>query len=89
MGALKRTDVERAEIKRMRVHPDFQGRGLGSAILEHLESEARKLGYHTLHLDTTTCQTAAQRLYLKHRYRETGRTVLAGFDTILLEKELE
>ena len=73
----------------MRVHADFQGRGFGSAILECLEAEARKLGYHTLHLDTTIQQTAAQRLYLKHGYRETGRTVLAGFDTILLEKKLE
>ena len=27
MGALRRTSPERAEIKRMRVHPDYQGRG--------------------------------------------------------------
>ncbi len=89
MGALKRTDTERAEIKRIRVHPDFQGRGFGSAVLERLEAEARKLGYRALHLDTTIRQTAARRLYAKYGYRETGRTVLAGFDTILFEKTVE
>ena len=89
MGALKRTDTERAEIKRMRVHPDFQGRGFGSAILERLEAKTRKLGYRTLHLDTTVRQAAAQRLYAKYYYSETGRKILAGFDTILFEKELK
>ena len=89
IGALERTDAERAEIKRMRVHPDFQGRGFGLAILERLEAQARKLGYRTLHLDTTTRQIAAQRLYTNHGYHETGRTVVAGFDTILFEKELK
>lgn len=29
MGALKRTTAERAAIKRMRVHPDYQGRVYG------------------------------------------------------------
>src|ERR1700693_88844 len=36
MGALKRTSPERAEIKRMRVHPEYQGRGYGQRILEEL-----------------------------------------------------
>ena len=89
IGALKRTDAECAEIKRMRVHPNFQRRGFGSAVLERLEAEARQLGYGTLHLDTTTRQTAAQRLYTKYGYYETGRTVVAGFDTILFEKKVE
>src|ERR1700674_2860551 len=34
MGALKRTSPERAEIKRMRVHPEYQGRGYGQFILD-------------------------------------------------------
>lgn len=45
MGAFKRKDEEAAEIKRMRVHPDFQGRGFGQAILEELEKRAKKMGY--------------------------------------------
>ena len=43
MGALKRTSPERAEIKRMRVHPDYQGRGYGQLILDELEARARAL----------------------------------------------
>jgi ribosomal protein S18 acetylase RimI-like enzyme len=73
MGALKRTSPQRAEIKRMRVHSDYQGRGYGQLILNELEAHARSLGYHTLHLDTSTLQIAAQRLYEKNGYREVGR----------------
>ncbi len=56
MGALKRTSPERAEIKRMRVHPEYQGRGYGQLILDELEARARALGYQTLHLDTSILQ---------------------------------
>jgi len=34
MGGFRRTAPERAEIKRMRVHPDYQGRGFGQIILD-------------------------------------------------------
>jgi ribosomal protein S18 acetylase RimI-like enzyme len=88
MGGLKRTNEERAEIKRMRVHPDHQRCGYGTAILEHLESEARRLGYKTLHLETAVVQTAAQKLYGKHGYREVGRTVVGGLDAICYEKRI-
>jgi ribosomal protein S18 acetylase RimI-like enzyme len=88
MGAFRRTSPERAELKRMRVHPDFQRRGYGQAILDALEKRAREMGYATLHLDTAVKQVAAQELYLKNGYQETGRTVLGGFDAILYEKRL-
>src|SRR5690349_6283609 len=52
MGALRRTSATSAEIKRMRVHPDFQRRGFGQAILRALEARAAQLGCTTLHLDT-------------------------------------
>jgi GNAT superfamily N-acetyltransferase len=73
MGALKRTSPERAEIKRMRVHPEYQGRGYGQLILDELETRARTLGYRALHLDTGVIQVPAQRLYEKNGYREVGR----------------
>src|SRR5438034_4435986 len=70
MGALRKTTEERAEIKRMRVHPDFQGRGFGQLILNALETRALELGYITLHLDTSTVQVVAQHLYRKNGYKE-------------------
>jgi ribosomal protein S18 acetylase RimI-like enzyme len=88
MGAIRRVTGDKAEVKRMRVHPDYQRRGLGQHILTALEARARDLGYRTLVLDTAVVQTAAQQLYLKNGFRETGRTVLAGFDAILFEKQL-
>ncbi|MEO8288013.1 MAG: GNAT family N-acetyltransferase [Chloroflexota bacterium] len=88
MGAIKRSSPERAEVKRMRVHPDHQRKGLGQQILSALQARAIELGYTTLHLDTAVIQTAAQQLYLKNGFHETGRTVLAGFDAILFEKTI-
>ena len=72
----------------MRVHPDFQRRGFGRAILQRLESAASKLGYETLHLDTTVKQIAVQNLYVQSGYIEVSRTTLGGFDVILYEKNL-
>lgn len=88
MGALRRTSATRAEIKRMRVHPSYQGRGIGQRILDELEARARTLGYTTLHLDTSTLQIAAQKLYEKNGFHEVGREPLRHIEIILYEKEL-
>jgi GNAT superfamily N-acetyltransferase len=97
MGALRRTDAERAEIKRMRVHPDYQGRGYGQLLLHTLEQRARELGYRILHLDTSLLQLPARKLYEKNGFREVGRDYFqqqTGADTyqplevILYEKPI-
>src|SRR5215469_5176600 len=97
MGALKRTSPERAEIKRMRVVSEYQGRGYGQCILEALEGYARALGYRTLHLDTSLLQIPAQKLYEKNGFRavgrdtyqqEVGRGIYQPLEVILYEKLL-
>ena len=88
MGALHRTSRERAEIKRMRTHPDYQGRGFGQRILTELEARARALGYRTLHLDTSIVQVPAQKFYEKNGFYEVGRDIYQGLEVILYEKEL-
>jgi ribosomal protein S18 acetylase RimI-like enzyme len=88
MGGFRRTSPERAEIKRMRVHPDYQGRGLGQIILSELEARACALGYTTLHLDTSPAQVAAQKLYEKNGFRPVGGTTINGLEVILYEKSL-
>jgi GNAT superfamily N-acetyltransferase len=45
MGGLLRHSPREAEIKRMRVHPDFQRRGFGRLLLERLEERAQALGF--------------------------------------------
>jgi ribosomal protein S18 acetylase RimI-like enzyme len=89
MGALHRTSPERAEIKRMRVLPDYQGRGFGQIILSELEARARAMGYKTLYLDTSILQVPAQKLYEKNGFREVGRDKYQDLAVILYEKQLE
>ncbi len=88
MGAFRRTSPERAEIKRMRVHPDYQGRGFGQLILTELEARARAMGYKMLHLDTSVLQVPAQMLYEKNGFREVGRDMYNNIEVILYEKQL-
>jgi len=47
MGAFRRTDDKRAELKRMRVELAHQGHGYGGILLRELEARARELGYET------------------------------------------
>ncbi|HEY7350856.1 MAG TPA: GNAT family N-acetyltransferase [Ktedonobacterales bacterium] len=88
MGALKQTSAERAEIKRMRVAPTYQGRGFGQAMLDALEQKAKELGYTTLHLDTGVKMVAAQRLYRKNGFREISKGSIADVEVIFFEKSI-
>ncbi len=86
MGGLQPIDDEVAELKRMRVDPAFQRRGLGRRILSELESRAVALGFKWIKLDTTTIQVGAQRLYEAAGYIPRGEGVLHGYAVIFYEK---
>ena len=86
MGAAKKTTDDRAEIKYMRVDPQFQRRGFGQAILTALERRAAELGYDTLHLDTAVQQKTARRLYESNGYREARRGRKGAIDCVFYEK---
>ena len=88
MGAFRRLTDDTAEIKRMRVHPDFWRRGYGQAIYNRLEARAIELGYKKLRLDTTMQQTTAQQFYLKNGFRNKGEMMLGTFQCLLFEKDL-
>jgi GNAT superfamily N-acetyltransferase len=88
MGALRRTSPDRAEIKRMRVHTDFQRRGFGQAIFTALEKRARELGYSVLYLDTAVVLVGAQHFYAKNSFKEVRRGKLFGLDCIFYEKQI-
>lgn len=88
MGAL-RIEADKGEIRRMRVHPEFQRRGFGQKILSMLEGHAAELGCKVILLDTSLVQTAAQALYRKNGYVEVGRKTAGGpFELMLFEKRL-
>ncbi len=85
MGALRLDPDGRAWITRMRVSPRLQGRGIGQTLLDALHRRAAELGHETLHLDTTVQQVAAQRLYERNGYRETGRGRVGPFECLYYE----
>jgi ribosomal protein S18 acetylase RimI-like enzyme len=89
MGALRRTDPARAEIKRMRVHADFQRHGFGQAIYTALEKRAVELGYSVLHLDTAVVLVGAQHFYAKNGFKEVRRGKLGILDCIFYEKRID
>ena len=88
MGALKRLTDTRAEICRMRVHPEVPRMGLGTRILSKLEEQARDLGFRTLTLETTAGQVAAIRMYTKTGYVEVARGRKLGFEVMTFEKRI-
>ncbi len=62
-GAVRRLDEATAEIKRMYVDPAVRGRGIGRALVEALEREARLVGVTRIVLETGTRLAAAIKLY--------------------------
>jgi GNAT superfamily N-acetyltransferase len=67
-GGICRFDDTRAELKRMYVAPGSRGLGLGRALLEALEAEARRLGYVAVVLETGDRQSEALGLYASAGY---------------------
>ena len=51
-GAIKQLDAHHGEIKSMRAHPDFRGKGAGRAVLDQLITVARARGYRRVSLET-------------------------------------
>ena len=76
-----------AELKRMRVRPDLQGQGIGSALLRLLESRAKQQGYEALVLDTVV-GTPAQEFYARQSYQETGHHQGEKFELVYYRKVL-
>ena len=64
-GALLRLDAEHAEVKTMRTAPDRRRSGIASMMLAHIITEARRMGYRRLSLETGSAEffLPARRLY--------------------------
>lgn len=61
------------EIKRMWVADTARGRGLGRRMLETLEDQCRRLGHHTVRLDTNSQLPEAVALYQQSGYHPIER----------------
>jgi putative acetyltransferase len=61
-----------AEVKRMYTRDTARGRGVGKALLAHIERQARDAGKSMLRLETGTLQAAAIGLYQGCGFRACG-----------------
>ncbi|MFI7635280.1 GNAT family N-acetyltransferase [Nonomuraea sp. NPDC049400] len=88
MGGLKPVDTCTAEICRLRVHPEYQRRGFGAAMLHALEQRAVELGFERVRGDTTLNQQAALSLYERQGWRELSRHRVGDLTVVYGEKRL-
>jgi len=89
MGALRRVSETTADLKRLRVRRELQGKGIGERIARHLVEHARELGFTRLTADTTTRQLPAQRLLSKLGFVEQRRQQFKRFELIYYERSLD
>jgi DNA-binding MarR family transcriptional regulator/GNAT superfamily N-acetyltransferase len=72
-GGVQQIAPQVGEIKRMWVHPDWRGAGLGARMLAHLEDRARELGHRRVNLDTNGSLVEAISMYERAGYRPVER----------------
>ena len=70
------------------VLPSRHGEGVGRRLLEHAESEARRLGYGHLDLYTHERMTENVALYARIGYVEVDRRTEHGFPRVYMRKRL-
>lgn len=88
MGAFRKISSNDAEIKRMRVAPEYQGQGIGKMILTKLVESAINKGYSTLILETSDKQIAANALYRNYGFVGIKQEIIDGYNCIWYEKKL-
>jgi len=77
------------------VDPRYRNRGIGGALLDYVEDEARRGGYRLMSLTTTT-SNPARRLYERHGFRVVETKTDPEYERytsiqgrVLMAKELE
>jgi ribosomal protein S18 acetylase RimI-like enzyme len=70
------------------VHPGHRGTGLGRALLEFAEAEARRAGFDSIYLYTHEQMTENLALYARIGYVEYDRRTQGAFSLVYLRKHL-
>src|SRR5262249_53168205 len=75
-------------IENVAVNPAWQGFGVGRALLQHAEREARRLHQRSLYLYTNELMVENIALYAKYGYVEYERRQEQGFRRVFMRKIL-
>jgi DNA-binding MarR family transcriptional regulator/GNAT superfamily N-acetyltransferase len=87
-GGLQAIAAHAGELKRMWVHDDWRGAGLGSRLLRHLEDQSRALGHRIIRLDTNAALAEAIGMYQRAGYQAIERYNDNPWATHFFEKAL-
>lgn len=87
--AIRESDKDTAELKRMFVLPEFRKQKIGKTLLEMIVDHAKKLHYVKIRLDTLPDMLAAQELYKSHGFYEIPSYRYSPVrGTVYMEKKL-
>jgi ribosomal protein S18 acetylase RimI-like enzyme len=75
-------------IDNVAVHPAHRGTGVGKALLEFAEDEARRAGFDAVYLYTHEKMTENLALYSRFGYLEYDRRSLRDFSLVFMRKRL-
>lgn len=83
---LKPFDEGRCELKRLYVRPEYRGQKLGETLVKKIIEDAKKIGYHTILLDTLPFLGSAKALYERTGFAECGKYNDSPMDTSIFMK---
>jgi GNAT superfamily N-acetyltransferase len=81
-------DDEGFFIDNVAVHPSHRGKGLGRALLEFAETEARRRGCDSIYLYTHEKMTENLTIYSRFEYVEYDRRSQGEFSLVYMRKHL-
>ena len=81
-------DNEGLLIDNVAVDPSYRGQGLGRALLEFAEAEARRTDFDSIHLYTHEKMTQNLAIYSKFGYIEYDRRSQGDFSLVYMRKHL-